>query len=98
MDFEWDPKKNERNIAWRGIDFIWAAGIFLGPIVEQIDTRRDYGETRWIAIGVVEDIELVVVYTWRASRRRIISARKADEDERERYRQVFPDLRKGPSG
>ena len=36
MDFEWDPKKNERNIAWRGIDFIWAAGIFLGPIVEQI--------------------------------------------------------------
>ena len=98
MDFEWDPEKNERNIARRGIDFVWATGIFLGPIVERIDTRRDYGETRWIAIGAVEDMELVVVYTWRASRRRIISARKAHESERERYRQVFPDIRKGKPG
>ncbi len=44
MDFEWDRKKNARNIAERGIDFMWASGIFLGPIIESVDARRDYGE------------------------------------------------------
>ncbi|MDE1903207.1 MAG: BrnT family toxin [Alphaproteobacteria bacterium] len=98
MDFEWDRKKNARNIAERGIDFIWAAGIFLGPIIESVDARRDYGEVRWIAIGTADDIELVVVYTWRGTRRRIISARKAHDSERKRYRAVFPDRGKSPPG
>jgi len=45
------PRKNERNISERGIDFAWAVDIFLGPVIERIDTRRDYGEMRWIAMA-----------------------------------------------
>lgn len=91
MHFEWDWAKNDATIAARGIDFAWAVGIFLGPTIEWIDTRREYGETRWIAIGVVDAIELVLVYTWRGDRRRIISARRAHDSERESYRQAFPE-------
>ncbi len=98
MDSEWDVEKNERNIAERGIDFAWAVDIFLGPVIERMDTRRDYGEMRWIAIGAVDGLELVVVYTWRGSRRRIISARRAHDHERERYRQAFPEIGEDPSG
>ena len=98
MDSEWDRDKNARNIAARGIDFSWAAGIFLGPVIEWVDARRDYGETRWIAIGAVEGIELVLVYTWRGARRPIISARRAHDRERERYREAFPEIGEDPSG
>jgi len=98
MDSEWDAEKNGRNISERGIDFAWAVDIFDGPVIERIDTRWDYGETRWIAIGAVDGLELVVVYTWRGSRRRIISARRVHDRERERYRQAFPEIGEDPSG
>jgi uncharacterized protein len=97
VDFEWDEIKNRRNIDIRGIDFSWASGIFLGPTLERTDARKDYGETRWIALGVVEGIELVVVYAWRGDRRRIISARRAHSRERASYRQIFPDIEGKPS-
>jgi uncharacterized protein len=97
-DFEWDPEKNDANIAARGIDFAWAVGVFLGPTIEWIDTRRDYGETRWIALGAVDGLELVLVYTWRGARQRIISARRAHDRERKRYREAFPEADEDPSG
>jgi uncharacterized DUF497 family protein len=73
-----------------GIDFEDAIGIFNGRILEEVDARRDYGETRIIAIGVVEGRELVLVYTMCGQICRIISARRARRDERRAYRQVFP--------
>jgi hypothetical protein len=50
VDFEWDDAKNEANLAKRGIDFDDAISIFDGRVLERVDTRRDYGETRIIAI------------------------------------------------
>jgi len=91
MEFEWDSDKNEKNISRRGIDFQWAVGIFDGPTLERTDTRRDYGEARAIATGNVDGVILTVVYTERASRRRIISAWKAHDRERQKYRQLFPE-------
>jgi len=52
---------------------------------------RDYGEQRIVATGKIEDGVLVVVYTRRGRRRRIISARPAKRKERDDYRKAYPD-------
>lgn len=83
--FEWDPAKEAQNIDERGLDFTTASRIWGSPLVEKLDQRRDYGETRIIATGVSDASILVVVYTWRGERRRIISARKANSRERQRF-------------
>ena len=88
MNFEWDKAKNEANIAKHGIDFDDALRIFTGQILEWVDNRRDYGETRTTATGVSEGTELVLVYTMRGQVHRIISARRARRDERRVYRQT----------
>jgi len=90
MTFEWDAAKSAANIAKHGIDFEDAIGIFDGPVLEKADARRDYGEDRFVAFGVVDDRELAVVYTGRGERRRIISARRAHGRERKAYREVYP--------
>jgi uncharacterized DUF497 family protein len=64
--------------------------VFAGPCIERVDRRFDYSEVRVICLGAVRGIEMVVVYTWRGTVRRLISARRADEKERQIYRQAFP--------
>ena len=86
MPFEWDAAKNARNLAKHGVDFDAAVRVFDGPVMEKIDTRRIYTEQRIAAVGVVNGIELFLVYTWRGPNRRIISARRANRHEREAYR------------
>jgi uncharacterized DUF497 family protein len=88
MAFEWDSVKNASNFAKHGVDFDDAARIFDGPVLEKIDRRRDYGEERMAAVGMVNGIEVFVVYTWRGRNRRIISARRANHHEREAYRRA----------
>jgi uncharacterized DUF497 family protein len=83
MEFEWDQAKSERNRRERGFNFERAALIFQGPVIEWCDIRKDWGEPRIVAIGVVEDDILAVIYTKRGEVRRIISARKARKKERE---------------
>lgn len=82
MRFEWDERKNERNIKKHKIDFRDVTRLWTTPIVVRVDDRQDYGETRWIALGVVDGIEVVVSFTKRQDRIRIISARRANRKER----------------
>ena len=84
--FEWDPEKEATNISKRSLDFTTASCIWASAVVERIDERRDYGEIRIIATGAVDPHILVVVYTWRDEVRRIISARRANGRERDRFR------------
>jgi uncharacterized DUF497 family protein len=86
--FEWDDIKNIGNIAKHGIDFDAAKLIWLGPVFEVPDTRKDYGEDRFVAFGVVAGRVLAVVYAWRVSARRIISAGRASHGERSAYHQA----------
>jgi hypothetical protein len=80
MTYNWDPEKNRRNIARHGIEFADAVRIFESPTVENADDRFDYGEILVYAIGLVEGIEITVIYTdVSASIRRIISAWRAEE-------------------
>src|SRR5260370_37037281 len=88
--FQWDKAKNAANIAKHGIDFEDAIRIFDGPVLEKADARKDYGEIRIIAFGVAHQRELAVVYTLRGQRRRIISARRAQQRERKEDCQASP--------
>jgi uncharacterized DUF497 family protein len=90
MNFEWDEGKSTRNAHQRGLPFAVAMAIFDGPMLEQPDRRRDYGEMRIKAIGAVEGRVVVCVYTDRGDRRRIISLRAAKRKERDAYHQAFP--------
>jgi uncharacterized DUF497 family protein len=86
MEFSWDTKKNRRNVAKHGISFEDACRIFEGPTLERVDDRFDYGELRVHAVGLVEGIEITVIYTdIRDNKRRIISAWRSERYEREAY-------------
>jgi uncharacterized protein len=85
----WDPRKSAENLRIRGFDFEFATLAFEGPTLARKDQRRDYGEIRFIAIGLAQGIALTVVYTDRAESgamvRRIISARLSNRRERQAY-------------
>ena len=83
MLFEWDESKRQANLKKHHIDFRDAKRVFDGPVFERIDRR--HGEDRIFVIGLMEDIEIVVVYVMRGKRRRIISARRAHRNERQEY-------------
>ena len=77
MLVEWDENKRLKNIEEHGVDFRLAAAIFLSPVIELVDDRNDYGETRIQALGTANNEFFVVIYTWRGDVRRIISSWKA---------------------
>ena len=86
MRYTWDPEKNLRNLAKHGITFADAVRIFDGVTVEQEDKRFDYGEVRVYAIGIVNGLEITVIYTDRnENERRIIAAWRAEPHERRYY-------------
>jgi uncharacterized protein len=86
MKYSWAEAKNRRNIRLHGIAFHDAVRIFAGPTVERIDDRFDYGELRVYAIGVVNGLEITVIYTDRDNdEKRIISAWRSEPHERRFY-------------
>ncbi len=86
MEFEWDETKNRTNILKHGIDFETAMRIFDGAVLSRRDSRRDYGEDRYITVGRVGQATLVVVaHTERCGRIRLISARPASRNERQAW-------------
>jgi uncharacterized protein len=88
-EFEWDPIKEARNIRDRDLDFATASEIWHDRVIEKIDDRRDYGEIRILAFGKVNERLTAVLFTWRGTRRRIISARKANRREQRRFETEF---------
>jgi uncharacterized protein len=84
--FEWDEAKAAENCAKHGVSFETATKVFRDPFgVERLDDREDYGEERFVLIGVAEEIVLTIVYTERNDRIRIISARRATRREQDDY-------------
>lgn len=87
LEFEWHEEKCALNLAKHGIDFEDAIAIFEGPLLVRPSHRGD--EERFVAVGMVEGVEIAVVYTQRDSAIRLISARRARRNEREAYGQTF---------
>ena len=86
MKFVWDRRKSRENLARHGIAFEDAVRIFDGPTLEKVDDRFDYGEIRVYAIGVVNGLEITLIYTdVSETERRIISAWRAERHERTVY-------------
>jgi len=91
MDLEWDERKRLSNIERHGLDFLEAKRIFEGPMLTALDTRRDYGEDRWIGVGMSHGRVLVVAFTERNEGKtvRIISLRKALSHERKAFEEIL---------
>ena len=85
-EFEWDEEKAAHNAEKHGVTFDDARSVFRDPFaIELLDDREDYGEDRYILIGISAAGVLVIVYVDRQERYRIISARKAEPNERRFY-------------
>lgn len=85
MGCEWDPVKALSNRRKHGVDFADAVGVFEDPLAITIPDDEP-SEDRDVTIGRgFLDRTLVVVYTWRGSAIRLISARKATPRERRAY-------------
>jgi len=87
MEFEWDENKRLENLAKHGIDFVAALLIFEDTNRKEfVDDRKNYGEKRIRSIGKVKNELIVsVISTDRNNKIRIISARRANQKEREEY-------------
>ena len=89
LKFEWDDKKNQKNIKKHGISFEEAASVFEDDESLIIaDEEHSDDEERFILIGFSYRANLLVVchcYRSKDSIIRIISARKADYKERQKY-------------
>ena len=85
MEFEWDPRKAAVNRRKHGIDFADAATVLHDELaVTVLDDDPD--EERFVTIGTdALGRVLIVVFTWRGRRVRLISARQATVRERRRY-------------
>jgi hypothetical protein len=86
MEFEWDSDKEALNGQKHQITFDEAAEIFRYPIYEMLDSRLNYGEERFIAIGRNQRfVFLTVIYTVRDDLIRIISVRRSTKKEKDLY-------------
>jgi uncharacterized DUF497 family protein len=87
LEFEWHDAKADANFKSHGISFELAETVFRDAFaIERLDDREDYGEDRFVIIGLAEGNTLLfVAYSERAGRIRIISARRATEREQDDY-------------
>mgnify|MGYP001065299353 CR=1 FL=1 len=84
--FEWDDAKATENYVKHGVDFEMARQIFQDPFAIQLfDDRDNYGEDRFVLIGMAGNVVLTVAYTERIGRLRLISARRATKREQDDY-------------
>jgi uncharacterized DUF497 family protein len=86
MQSDYDPAKRQINLEKHGVDFLALASVFeeLNRL-EGLDERRTSAEERWICLGRNGFRLCVVVDTMRGNRIRIISARKANDREQQKY-------------
>jgi uncharacterized DUF497 family protein len=97
MDFEWDENKRRINAEKHKIDFADVIDIFDDIVYTLRDEKHDYGEHRFISIGLMRGVEIVAVYTVRKGVRRILSARRANSKERMKYNEERRRIEDQPS-
>jgi uncharacterized protein len=85
MIITYDPEKRRLILENRGLDLAHSIEVFAGPTLTIRDDRQDYGEVRWITIGLLDLRMVVLVWTARGKSRRVISMRKANDREQAIY-------------
>ncbi len=81
MRFTWHEPKRQITRNRRSLDFADAELVFAGPTFSFEDDREDYGEPRWVTLGVLRSKVVVIVHTESEDEIRVISMREADKDE-----------------
>jgi uncharacterized DUF497 family protein len=85
MDISFDSAKSEKNLLARGISFELAAAFEWDSALLVQDLRKNYGERRFQALGLIGNRLHVMVFTPRANKTHVMSLRKANKREVKRY-------------
>jgi len=85
VKFTWDERKRKRTLVERSLDFANAAEVFAGPTFTFEDNRFDYGEKRFVTLGLLGGDVVVVVHTEMEKETRIIPMRRGTKNEQEVY-------------
>lgn len=86
MSLEYDSVKAAANLKKHGVSFADAEGVLSDPLAVTIEDAEAVGERRFVTVGLGSAGEvLVIVYTERDGRHRLISARRATSRERRNY-------------
>jgi uncharacterized DUF497 family protein len=88
MVYEWDAAKAAANRRKHGVSFNAALDFDWSTALVVADDRLDYGETRWLALGIIEERLHSLAFTIRRTRIRVISLRKAGRKERVFYEEA----------
>ena len=89
MKFEWDETKRQTNLRDHKLDFANAEIVFSGITFTFEDDRFEYGEDRFITLGLLREIVVVIAHTEREDTVRLISMRKATKNEQRLYFENF---------
>jgi len=82
MRYTWHEPKRQSTLVRRGLDFALAEQVFAGPTFTFEDDRRDYGEERWVTLGMLRGKVVVIVHTETEDEIHVISMREAERDEK----------------
>lgn len=85
---EWDENKRLSNIDKHYLDFLDAVYVLSGPCL-QLSAKTVQGEIRWMAVGMLDDVCVTLIYTMRGRMLRLISMRKARNGEQQQYDKAF---------
>lgn len=85
MRIEFDTAKRDATLRSRGLDIADAGAVLDGTHMTIPDVRFGYGEDRFVTVGFLSGRMVVLAWTPRGSVRRIISMRKANERERQKF-------------
>lgn len=91
MRLTWGKAKRETNLAKHGFDFVDAETVFSGATFTVEDERFDYGEQRFITLGMLRGVVVVIAHTEHDDLIRVISMRKATKHEQRLYFRSFTD-------
>jgi len=83
--YEWDESKRKTNLSKHGVDFAVIESFVWEEATVISDNRKNYGELRFLAVGPIGDRLHCVIFSVRDENIRIISLRKANRKEVERY-------------
>ena len=81
MRFTWNEPKRQSNLQKHGLDFYNAENVFAGPTFTFEDNRQNYGEQRWVTLGLFRLRVVIIVHTETDEEIRIISMREANNNE-----------------
>ena len=88
MEFEWSEAKRIAVLEARRLDFIDAEMLFDGRPLYTVPSPRS-AEERWLSVGELNGRFVCVVWTWRGEAIRVITMRRARDEEERRYRALY---------